>query len=59
LLISGELIEVHPAVRIPKFPTENRDVVANEMQLRKLWQELDRIRPRIAKRSADFGFEAA
>lgn len=39
-----ELIEVHPAVRIPKFPTENRDVVASEIQLRKLWQELDRIR---------------
>jgi integrase len=39
-----ELIEVHPAVRIPKFHTEARDVVANEMQLRKLWLELDRIR---------------
>ncbi|MFZ4072024.1 MAG: tyrosine-type recombinase/integrase, partial [Caulobacterales bacterium] len=38
------LIDIHPAVRIPKFTTEPRDVVASEIQLRKLWLELDRIR---------------
>jgi integrase len=45
------LVEVHPAVRIPKFHTEARDVVANDVQLRRLWQELDHIRHG-ARRSA-------